>query len=152
MEKIKIFKGGFINKEPVIGNANVTEKIQEDITSVTFDREEYIFNEKLKIKLNNELILTNIKLKIEESILELEHRNTEITDFLSVNPDTPDEILLEKSKKEIIPLIVKKGKTTEEETRIRELKELIERLDTEIVKQKRNKKNHLKQTLKKSNV
>jgi len=148
MEKIKIFKGGFINKEPVIGNDSVTAKIHEEISSVTFDNSEYIFKEKLKITLNNELILTNIKSKIDETIRELEHKNTEINDFLSANPDTPDEILLEKNKKEFSLLITKKGKTSEEETKMADLKKFIDKNDTEIVKIKKNKRKSLETNLK----
>jgi hypothetical protein len=140
MEILKIFKGGFINKEPVIGNDSINSQIQDNITNITFNKDEYIFNEKLKVKLNYELILKNIKSKIDESILELQLKNKEITDFLSANPDTEDEILLEKTKDEFKVLIIKKDKNSDDESRIRVLKELIERLDTEIVKQKKNKK------------
>ena len=117
MEILKIFKGGFINKEPVIGNDSINSQIQDNITNITFNKDEYIFNEKLKVKLNYELILKNIKSKIDESILELQLKNKEITDFLSANPDTEDEILLEKTKDEFKVLIIKKDKNSDDESR-----------------------------------
>ena len=67
MEIIKIFKGGYINKEQVIGDATIIDKINTTKTNVIFDKTEHIFKTELE-KLEDEDVFKLMKSKLEADI------------------------------------------------------------------------------------
>jgi hypothetical protein len=126
MEIIKIFKGGFINKQQISDAYDYDESNNYNKDSPVFNLDEYIFKEKLDVDISTSSILKQIILKLDESIIEVQKTITKNETFLRENPKTENEKLLEKAK---LLIGLEKADSVKNISKINELKEQIQNRD-----------------------
>jgi len=111
MEIIKIFKGGYINDNQVIGNKTIIDKIDFDKTSVIFDKTENIFKIQKQFEDKEIFILMKSKLEaiIEDTTKNAKEKTTatnilsQVTSYLFIKDSVkqPDIDRKTKIKKEL---------------------------------------------------